>query len=80
MAGWRVDELVSELDVPCQNSETPLLSKLKDPRVGLSAQSLVTDVSRVVPSRAQRRRHRSRQILVNEEPQHLPDRSYLFGC
>ena len=59
MAGWRVDELVSELDVPSQDSETPLLSKLKDPRVGLSAQSLVTDVNRVVPSRAQRRRQRS---------------------
>jgi hypothetical protein len=37
MASWRVDELVSELDIARQDSETSLLSELKDPRVGLSA-------------------------------------------
>jgi hypothetical protein len=48
--------------------------------IRLAPQALIVDVGRHMPGLAQSAGQRTRQILVNEEPQHSSECPYLLGC
>jgi hypothetical protein len=76
--GW-VDKLVPELHVGGHHDVAVTLGEREDPRIGLHAKAFVSNVGGFETGGAKGLRQSSWEILVDEEPSHLPDRSHLLG-
>ena len=77
MTARRIHEFVTELHIPSQENAAELLREIENAPIRLAPQALIADVDRDMPSGAQSASQRTRQVLVNEEPQHSSDRPYL---